>query len=143
MGRLSPRGSKAKGDKYEREIAEYLNENVFGEIVAQRAPLSGGGRSLHGGGSADITGTPDLWVEAKRTERFTPYQAMEQAERGIAAGRCTDMPVVISRRNGMKIGDSMCVMRLDDYAKFYRAYLISIGAITDDTDEPDLAPSSE
>ena len=64
MGLLRP---KAKGDKYEREVAKYLDEILYDEEFQKilRAPLSGGGRSFQGGGSADITGTPDIWVEAK------------------------------------------------------------------------------
>jgi len=140
MGRLSAKGAKAKGDKYERELAQHINDTIFGgKIVAQRAPLSGGGRSLHGGGSADLTGTPDIWVEAKRTERFAPYEAMAQAERGIAAGNSKEMPVVVSRRNQMTTGDSMCVMRLDHFLKIYDAYLRQEGHLKDDT-EVDVLP---
>jgi Holliday junction resolvase len=137
MGRLSPRGSKAKGDKYERELAEYFNEALYGgEPKIFRAPLSGGGRSTFGGGSADLTGTPFVWVEAKRTEKFAPYAAMEQAERGIAGKKSRDVPVVVSRRNQMTTSDSLVVMRMKDWIDMYHSYLDMKGELSkDDTEE--------
>ena len=94
MGLLRP---KAKGDKYEREVAKYLDEILYDEEFQKilRAPLSGGGRSFQGGGSADITGTPDIWVEAKR--------------------------------NRMETKESLVVMRAEDWVKLYKAYLIQKG----------------
>jgi len=115
---------KNKGDGYERELAAHFNEALYGGLPRIfRAPLSGGGRSLLGGGQADLTGTPEVWVEAKRTEKFSPLEAMRQAERGIAAANSPDFPVVINRRNHTKTGDSLVVMRLDDWLALYRLYL--------------------
>ena len=38
---LSPRGSKAKGDKYERELAAFFNERLYsGQEKVFRTPLS-------------------------------------------------------------------------------------------------------
>jgi Holliday junction resolvase len=135
MGGLKPRGAKAKGDRYERELAQHFNEKLFnGEDKIFRAPLSGGGRNIGGGGQADLTGTPKVWVEAKRTERFQPYQAMEQAEKGIQASRCPDFPVVINRKSQVKTEDSLVCMRLSDWLSMYGVYLKSIGVrIEDDT----------
>lgn len=129
MGRLSARGSKAKGDNYERELAKYLNDFLYGgDDIIFRAPLSGGGRTNNlGGGAADLSGTAEIWVEAKRTERFSPYAAMEQAEAGIEGRRSDDMPVVVSRRNRMKTEESLVVMRMEDWIVLYSAYLRSIG----------------
>ena len=132
MGLLRP---KAKGDKYEREVAKYLDEILYDEEFQKilRAPLSGGGRSFQGGGSADITGTPDIWVEAKRTEKFSPYASIEQAEKGKAAQRAPEMPAVFSRRNRMETKESLVVMRAEDWVKLYKAYLIQKGhKINDD-----------
>lgn len=127
---LSARGSKAKGDVYEREIAAWLNENVYGNEQCARAPLSGGGKSFaHGvdksvkGGSADLLGTTGLWVEAKRTERFAPYDAMAQAERGRDSRKSDEMCVVVSRRSRIPTEKSMVVLRLEDFAKLYKAWL--------------------
>jgi Holliday junction resolvase len=116
---------KSKGDNYEREISAYINEHTG--LQSFRAPLSGGGKQFSVGnitaGSADIVGTPAIWPECKRTERFTPYEAIAQAERGIAARNSTEMPVVFTRRNRVPTGQSLVVMRLDDWLKFYKAYL--------------------
>lgn len=126
---LSPKGAKAKGDAYEREIAHYMNDRLFGgREQVYRAPLSGGGRQfVSGGGSADLIGTPEVWVEAKRTEKFQPYAAMEQAETGIRGKRAPEKPVVISRRSRVATGDSLVVMRLDDWLDLYAALLSQVG----------------
>lgn len=122
------RASKVKGDRYERELSSYINEKT--NLKSFRAPLSGGGRSFGrdigiSTGTADIIGLPHIWPEAKRTERFTPYDAMAQAERGILASKSPDLPVVFTRRNHMHTGESLVVMRLDDWLKLYNAYLVS------------------
>jgi hypothetical protein len=126
--RTNGRGMKAKGDAYERDLARLIDDTIFasrGQVF--RAPLSGGGRNIGGGGRADISGTPTIWIEAKRTERFSPYEALAQAERGIAASRTPDAPVVISRRNRMPDTDSLVVMRLSDWLPLYAAHLASLG----------------
>lgn len=119
---------KAKGDGYERELAKFLDRWVYnGKGKIYRAPLSGGGRSFGHGGKADLMGTPHIWVEAKRTERFSPYAAMEQAERGIEGQHSDEMPVVINRRNRMSTSESLVVMRLGDWLPMYRSFLSYMG----------------
>lgn len=119
---------KRKGDGYERELAKWLDRRLFGgEGKVTRAPLSGGGSYITGGGRADLIGTPDLWVEAKRTEKFQPYAAMQQAETGIHKSDTPEMPVVMQRRNNMKTQDSLVVMRLNDFAFIYEGYLMQYG----------------
>jgi len=114
---------KAKGDKYEVDLAHYFNDNVFKEERCQRAPLSGGGKvGLHAGG-ADLLGTPLVFVEAKRVERLNVRDAMRQAERNIQQTRSPEAPVVITRRNQEKLEDSLVVMRLKDWKEMYVASL--------------------
>lgn len=138
MARL--RRPKQKGDGYERELAAYLNEHLFdGREQCARAILSGGGRQFAGGGGSDLTGVPGFWVEAKRTERFTPYEAMAQAEKGIAGKSSPDLPVVISRRSRMKTGESLVVMRLDDFIPLLRAVLDARGLVAPRKLTPDEA----
>jgi Holliday junction resolvase len=124
---------KSKGDAYERELATYLNEQVFGEEQCQRAPLSGGGKSgIVIAGGADLVGTPDVFIEAKRVERLNVRDAMRQAERNIDRSSTSDVPVVITRRNREATGDSLVVMRMKDWKKLYRQFLLFNGKIKDE-----------
>jgi hypothetical protein len=65
-------------------------------------------------------GTPDLHVECKRTEKFQIYAALEQAEK---AKDKNTLVTVINRRNKMTTGESLVVMRLDEWLQLYAAYL--------------------
>jgi len=142
-GSKGGRSPKAKGDNYERELATYLNAQLFGgDEQVRRAPLSGGGRSFAGGGGqADLTGTPGLWVEAKRCERMLPREWIEQAERGRSAVRSDETPVVITRRNLEQTGASLVILRLDDFVDLYRAALMQCGhrVFAPDVDDPSLS----
>lgn len=120
------RRHKAKGDGFERELAEYFNEHLFPNMpfpVVHRTPLSGSFSVHKGVGSADLTGTPILWVEAKRVERLNFHEAMGQATRGTTAAGRVDMPVVINRRNRQPLEDSLVTIRLGDFIKLYHAFL--------------------
>ena len=120
---------KRKGDAYERELAKYLNDNVYREERCFRAPLSGGGKhNLHHGG-ADLTGTTDLFVEAKRTERLNIRDALRQSVRNKTESSSPELPVVITRRNGEKTGESIVSMHLDDFIVFYESYLREQGKL--------------
>jgi hypothetical protein len=122
------KGMKAKGDKYERDIAEYLNTHVFKSQQCHRAPLSGGGFILSHGG-ADLTGTHEIFVEAKRTERLNIRSALAQAEKNLATTGETDMPTVITRRNREPLEDSLVTMRLKDWTELYSALMREQGYI--------------
>ena len=128
--------SKRKGDGYERELAKWLDYMLFGgNGQVTRTPLSGGGAHIDGAGKADLQGTPTVWVEAKRTERFQPYAAIEQAEKGIRNSGSEEMPVVIQRRNKMSTDASLVVMRLQDWTAMYHAWLRECGYATVDPTE--------
>lgn len=114
---------KAKGDKYEVDLAKWFNENVFNYEQCQRAPLSGGGRvGLHAGG-ADLLGTTGIFVEAKRVERLNFRDAMLQAERNVEQTNSPEMPTVITRRNREALDDSLVVLRLKCFKELYVAWL--------------------
>jgi len=117
---------KQKGDNYERELAAYINEHT--SLESFRAPLSGGGHVGLSGG-ADILGVPDLFIEAKRVERLNFHDAMRQAETNIKKTRSSDVPIVVNRKNRMKTGESLCLIRLDAFLIFYSAFLREGGYI--------------
>ena len=111
---------KRKGDGYERELAKYFNKKIFdGEDKVQRMPLSGGGAIKSSGGS-DLKNTPHIYVEAKRTERFKIHESMKQVIDNIETSKSESMPVVITRRNRESTGDSLCILKLDDFIELYR-----------------------
>lgn len=114
---------KRKGDGYERELASWLNENVYKEDRAERAPLSGGGKIGMGAGGADLLGTTGLFVEAKRVEKLAWRDALAQAERNMDHRKIPTTPIVITRRNREKTEDSVVFLRLKEFTKFYEAYL--------------------
>jgi hypothetical protein len=112
---VSGRGAKRKGDRFEIEIAKYLNDKIEG-LDAYRTPLSGmrGGREF---ASPDISNTPSIAIEAKRTETISARKWMQQAIE--AAG--DNAPVVITRQNRDAMDDALVIMRLGDWVKFYGA----------------------
>jgi hypothetical protein len=124
---------KAKGDAYERDLAKYFNEHIYKEERCSRAPLSGGGRIGIGVGGADLLGTPEIFIEAKRVERLNFRDAMAQAERNIIQTHAPEVPVVITRRSRETIEDSLVVMRLKDWELMYGAYLRATSHMRDDT----------
>ena len=133
---------KNKGDNYERELAAYINKKTG--LDSFRAPLSGGGNlTTHGG--ADLVGTPNLFVEAKRVERLNFHDALAQAERNQGmSGAHEEAPIVINRRNRMSTGDSLCLLRLDAFLFFYEYYLKKEGlshAKEDECGESDARPT--
>ena len=112
--------SKRKGDNYERELAAYNNEETG--TKGFRAPLSGGGHVGMSGG-ADLLGVPSLFIEAKRVERLNFHDALRQAEGNAKKTNSPDTPIVINRKNRQPTGDSLCLLRLDEFLKYYKAYL--------------------
>lgn len=123
---VSGRGAKAKGDGYERELAAYFNE-VCG-ISCHRTPLSGGGR---GEALPDLTGTPGIAIEAKRTERLSVAEWMRQARKNCGL----DRPVVINRKSHQPTHDSYVILHLQDFADFYRAWLTQNGYTSEEKED--------
>ncbi len=128
---------KAKGDAFERELADYLNSHLFpNNPQVKRTPMSGACSVAYNSGMADLTGTPDLWVEAKRTETLKPHAFMAQAVNGTKAHHSADMPVVITRRNRQSMDDALVMLRLSDFVRLYAKWLASRGFTRPDTEQP-------
>lgn len=126
---VKPKGGrrhKAKGDAYERELAAFLNQSLFPHShppQIHRTPMSGSFSVIKGVGTADLTGTPGLWVEAKRTETLRPHEFLAQAKRGATAYGSVDKPVVITRRSRQALDESLVLLSLKDFLPFYEAWL--------------------
>ena len=56
-------------------------------------------------------------------ERLNFHDALRQAETNIEKTRSESSAVVINRKSRMKTGDSLVLLRLDDFLKYYLAYL--------------------
>ena len=114
---VSGRGAKQKGDRFERQTADYLNERIDG-LDAYRTPLSGmrGGRET---ATPDLSNTPGVAIECKRTETISARKWMQQAVE--AAG--DNAPVVITRQNRDTMDDALVIMRLGDWVDLYRSHL--------------------
>lgn len=122
------RGIRAKGAVFEREVAAYFNETLG--LESRRTSVTTGFIS---GGNCDLSGLPDLSPECKRVERLDFRGAMTQA---IRNARGTTMPVVLTRRNREPLPDGLAVLRIADFQKLYRAYLLLEGHLKQDDDPP-------
>ena len=112
---------KAKGDKYERELAKYFNDVIFdGEPRVSRAPLSGGGSLNWQAGGAALLGLPLWFAEAKAVEKLNFRTALAQAERNVGIRDTGDIPVVFSKINREPIEDSVVALRLKNFYPLMR-----------------------
>lgn len=119
---VSGRGAKAKGDNFERQVAAYLNDKIEG-LDAYRTPLSGmrGGRET---ATPDLSNTPGVAIECKRTETISARRWMKQAVEAAGA----NAPVVITRQNRDSMDDALVIMRLGEWIKFYEAVVREDGS---------------
>ena len=106
---------KRKGDEWERNLADWFTKKLG--ISVMRSLYTSDPMVRKGKGNSDLIGTPQLAVEAKRTETFEVHKMMAQARRN--AGK-NEMPCVIHRRSRQSIEDAHVVMRLDDFTRIYR-----------------------
>jgi hypothetical protein len=124
--RITPKGVREKGLRYEREIVAHLKDKIGIEVARGVAGAQAFDQSK---GSSDIFGAPRLAIEAKRTERFTLNEFMEQAVRNATGD---NLPVVIHRQSRQSIGHSTVAMRFDDFLEIYDAFLRFHGFKADD-----------
>ena len=107
MGKMS----RDKGKRGELELVHRLQDLGFPGV--HRAQQYCGSAT-----SADVLGLPRIHPECKRTEALRIYDAIEQAVRDSTG--TTDLPAVFHRRSKMPW---LVIMRLDDWAELYRAFL--------------------
>ena len=53
------------------------------------------------------------------------HESMRQVEENIEISKSKDMPVVITRRNREITGNSLCVLRLDNFLQLYELLIKS------------------
>ncbi len=108
--------SRSKGKRGERELAALLTSEGF--------PATRGQQHRGGPGSPDVlvSSLPGVHFEAKRTERLSLYDAVDQAKRD-AGGR---LPVVAHRQNGcewlaiLSLSDLLAIVRESDLVELDR-----------------------
>jgi len=124
--RLSAKGSRDKGLKFERELIAFVKQSLDLDVARG---VAGAQAFDHSRGSSDIFGLPRLAVEAKRTERFLLNEFMAQAVRNATGG---DMPLVIHRQSRQPTGEATVAIRLSDFFTIYDAFLRYHGLKPDD-----------
>lgn len=104
-----PINSKAKGARFERQLARMFREHGFTD--ARRTAQYCGNT----GDAADIIGLPKIHVEAKHAERMRLYDWMSQAAHDAQPG---EIPAVFHKANGK---DILVTISFDDFMKLYEA----------------------
>lgn len=108
-----PVNSKAKGARYERELASKFREHGYDD--ARRTAQYCGNT----GDASDVVGLPGIHVEAKHQERMSLYEWMAQAVRDAEAGGKGNLPAVFHRKNN---AETLVTMKLDDWFQLYREW---------------------
>ena len=98
--------SKAKGSKFERELAQYLRERGFGK--AQRR--YGAGAQFDTG---DITGVRDVVIEAKCVKSITLAAFMDETEAEKLNAKA-DLGLCVIKRSRQPIEKAYAVMSLEE-----------------------------
>ena len=102
--------SKAKGARFERQLASKLRE--YGYNTRRTAQYCG-----NTGDASDVAGLPGLHIEAKHQERMSLYEWMAQAKRDSrGTGR---LPAVFHKKNNAPI---LVTMELEDFMNLYREW---------------------
>ena len=104
-----PVNSRAKGARFERNLASLLRE--YGYDCRRGQQYCGAN------GDADVVGLPGLHIEAKAQEPMRLYEWMSQAKRDAeGTGR---LPAVFHKKNYSEI---LVTMTLDDFMHLYREW---------------------
>jgi hypothetical protein len=121
--RLTGRGAREKGLKFERDLIAYFKDRLGIDIARGAAGAQAFDRAR---GSTDLFGLPHLGVEAKRTETISVHAFRDQAKRNASLH---EMPCVIHRRSRQPINDSSVILSLEHFTDLYSAFLRERGII--------------
>lgn len=104
--------SKAKGARFELEVAHYFQSNGYPEAhrTAQHCGKTGD--------AGDVEGIAGLHIECKRVEKLNLYNAYHRAVRDSDANGNDNIPVVIHKRNREEI---LVTLSLDNFMQIYSA----------------------
>ena len=106
MGKID---SRAKGARFERQIAKMLREHGY---EAERGCQHSGGKD-----SPDVkTSMPRIHIEAKDVERLNIWSALEQSKRDSGEG---EIPAVFFKRNRTKV---YVALPFEEFMEMYKAW---------------------
>lgn len=108
------RASKAKGARFELEVAHYLQNHGFPDAhrTAQHCGKTGD--------AGDVEGIAGLHIECKHVERLNLYDAYHQSVRDNSAKNNGDIPIVVHKKNRETV---MVSLSLDDFMKIFSTYI--------------------
>lgn len=108
------KASKAKGARFELEIAHYFKEHGYPDAhrTAQHCGKTGD--------AGDIEGVEGLHIECKHVEKLNLYNAYHQAVRDNNAKNNGDIPIVVHKKNRETV---MVSLSLDDFMKIFSTYI--------------------
>ena len=106
------KSSKAKGARFERELANIFKEYGF-EDSRRTAQYCG-----NTGDAADVIGLPGLHIEAKFQETMRLYEWMEQAKNDAKANGNGNLPAVFHKKSR---SDILVTMTLVDFMQLYKS----------------------
>lgn len=107
------RASKAKGARFELEIAHYFRDHGYPDAhrTAQHCGKTGD--------AGDIEGVEGLHIECMHVEKLNLYNAYHQAVRDNNAKNAGDIPVVVHKKNRET---TLISLSLDDFLKIFSTY---------------------
>lgn len=108
------KASKAKGARFELEIAHYFKEHGYPDAhrTAQHCGKTGD--------AGDVEGVPNLHIECKHVEKLNLYNAYHQSVRDNSAKNSDDIPIVVHKKNRET---TLVSLSLDDFIKIFSTYI--------------------
>ena len=107
------RSSKAKGARFELQIAHYLQDHGYPSAhrTAQHCGKTGD--------AGDVEGIEGLHIECKHVEKLNLYNAYHQSVRDNSAKNSDDIPIVVHKKNRET---TLVSLSLDDFVKIFSTY---------------------